>query len=114
MDVWALTDHDELGGQARAMSAAAAAGVDYLCGVEVSVSFAGETVHIVGLGVDAENGALRQGLAATRAGRLQRPGDEPGEAQVVAHAGDEGHLAGQVDGNHVQSCGLPGKSVCQG
>ncbi len=72
VEVWALTDHDELGGQARALAAAGAAGVDYLCGVEVSVSFAGETVHIVGLGVDAGNAALKEGLAATRAGRLQR------------------------------------------
>lgn len=72
VELWALTDHDELGGQQRARAAAHALGMDYLCGVEISVSFAGETVHIVGLGVDPENEELRAGLAATRSGRLQR------------------------------------------
>jgi hypothetical protein len=72
VELWALTDHDELGGQHRARAAAHALGMDYLAGVEVSVSFAGETVHIVGLGVDADHEALRTGLAATRGGRLER------------------------------------------
>src|SRR5262249_34391033 len=36
----------------------------------------------------------------TGAGRLQRLGDEPGEALVVAHAGDQRHLAAQVQGDH--------------
>jgi len=72
VQVWALTDHDELGGQERARSAALDLGMGYLTGTEISVSFAGETVHIVGLGFDADNAALRDGLAATRAGRLQR------------------------------------------
>ena len=72
VELWALTDHDELGGQHRAREAAHALGMDYLAGVEVSVSFAGETVHIVGLGVDTDHEELRAGLAATRGGRLQR------------------------------------------
>jgi 3',5'-nucleoside bisphosphate phosphatase len=72
VDVWSLTDHDELGGQARARDAALALGMGYLCGTEISVTFAGETVHIVGLGVDPLNTALAQGLAQTRAGRRAR------------------------------------------
>jgi predicted metal-dependent phosphoesterase TrpH len=44
----------------------------YLTGTEVSVSFAGETVHIIGLGFDATDAALLEGLAATRGGRLER------------------------------------------
>ncbi len=75
VELWALTDHDELGGQHRACAAAHALGMDYLAGVEISVSFAGETVHIVGLGVDADHGELHAGLAATRGGRLQRARD---------------------------------------
>jgi len=93
VDVWALTDHDELGGQARARAAASAAGVDYLCGVEVSVSFAGETVHIVGLGVDADNPALKEGLAATRAGRLQRAHEM---AAGLAKVGIDGAFEGAL------------------
>ncbi|MGB6115490.1 MAG: 3',5'-nucleoside bisphosphate phosphatase [Comamonas sp.] len=70
--LWALTDHDEVAGQQRAAHAAARLGIDYLTGVEVSVTFADTTVHIVGLGFDADNAALVQGLAATRGGRDER------------------------------------------
>jgi len=72
VELWALTDHDELGGQDRAITAARAAGLPYLTGVEVSVTFAGVTVHIVGLGMDHTNPALLAGLQATRGGREQR------------------------------------------
>ncbi|MCW5659782.1 MAG: PHP domain-containing protein [Burkholderiaceae bacterium] len=70
--LWALTDHDEVAGQREAAAAAHAAGLDYLCGVEISVTFADQTVHVVGLGVDPDNGALREGLAHTRGGRNRR------------------------------------------
>src|SRR5687768_8636964 len=63
VEVWALTDHDEIRGQARARAAAHTQGMGYLTGTEISVSFAGETVHIVGLGFDAGNAELREGLA---------------------------------------------------
>ncbi|MDO9092620.1 MAG: 3',5'-nucleoside bisphosphate phosphatase [Rubrivivax sp.] len=72
VEIWALTDHDELSGQRRARDAALALGMGYLCGTEISVTFAGETVHILGLGVDPDNAALQAGLAVTRAGRRQR------------------------------------------
>ena len=72
VELWALTDHDELGGQQRAALAARRHGMAWLSGVEVSVTFAGETVHIVGLGVDIEDADLLQGLARTRGGRRQR------------------------------------------
>ena len=70
--LWSLTDHDEVAGQQRAAEAARVQGVAYLTGTEISVSFAGATVHIVGLGFDADNAALVQGLAATRGGRDAR------------------------------------------
>ena len=44
----------------------------YLTGTEISVTFAGETVHIVGLGFDPDDAALKQGLHNTRGGREQR------------------------------------------
>jgi predicted metal-dependent phosphoesterase TrpH len=75
VELWALTDHDELGGQRRARQTALDLGLAWLSGVEVSVSFAGETVHVVGLGVDIDDPALIAGLAATRAGREQRARD---------------------------------------
>lgn len=72
VELWSLTDHDEIGGQQRARDAALALGLPYLTGCEISVSFAGETVHVVGLGFDADDAALAAGLAAVRGGREQR------------------------------------------
>jgi predicted metal-dependent phosphoesterase TrpH len=72
VELWALTDHDEIGGQHRARDAARALGLPSLSGTEISVTFAGVTVHIVGLGFDIDDGALRAGLAATRGGRRER------------------------------------------
>lgn len=72
VELWALTDHDEVGGQARAAAAAATNGLAYLTGVEISVTFANETVHIVGLGFDASNPLIVNGLAKTRGGRGER------------------------------------------
>ena len=73
--LWALTDHDELGGQARAAAAAKAHGMRYLTGTEISVTFIGHTIHIVGLGFDPLNADLVQGLRQTRNGREQRAHD---------------------------------------
>ena len=91
--LWALTDHDEVAGQQRAAHTAAALGMDYLTGVEVSVTFADTTVHIVGLGFDAENAPLTQGLAATRGGRDAR-GREMAEQldQAGIHGAYEGAM----------------------
>ena len=72
VELWALTDHDEVGGVQRAAQAAAAAQLPFLSGVEISVTFAGQTVHIVGLGFDAQDERLVQGLRATRGGRGER------------------------------------------
>jgi 3',5'-nucleoside bisphosphate phosphatase len=72
VDLWALTDHDEVGGIARARDAALAVGLPYLTGIEISVTFLEVTVHIVGLGFDADDAALQAGLVATRGGRQQR------------------------------------------
>jgi 3',5'-nucleoside bisphosphate phosphatase len=72
VELWALTDHDEIGGQMRAAQAAHQHGMAYLTGTEISVTFAHETVHIVGLGFDAQDSAMHAGLQATRGGRGAR------------------------------------------
>ena len=93
VELWALTDHDEIGGQARARAAASAAGLPYLTGTEISVSFAGVTVHIVGLGFDADDATLVQGLAATRGGREARAREMAAElAKVGIRGAYEGAL----------------------
>ena len=93
VELWALTDHDETGGQARARSAALALGMGYLSGTEISVSFAGITVHIVGLGFDVDDAALQAGLAATRGGRLERAHQM---ADGLAQAGIKGAFDGAL------------------
>ena len=91
VELWSLTDHDEISGQASARDAALKLGMDYLTGTEISVSFAGETVHIVGLGFDADNTELQAGLATTRSGRTQRAQQmAAGLAAVGIHGAFEG------------------------
>ncbi len=93
VELWALTDHDEIGGQERAVAAASAIGLPYLTGTEISVTFADITVHIVGLGFDADNTALAEGLRATRGGRRQRAMEmSDGLAKVGVKGAYEGAL----------------------
>lgn len=99
VELWALTDHDEIGGQQRAAAAASAVGMHYLTGVEISVTFVGQTVHIVGLGFDPENPALKLGLTQTRGGRGQRAMEM---SEGLARAGIAGAYEGALKfaGNH--------------
>ena len=93
VELWALTDHDEIGGQARAAQAAAANGMAYLTGTEISVTFANETVHIIGLGFDAANPLISNGLAKTRGGRSERAMEmSDGLAKVGIKGAYEGAL----------------------
>ncbi|RYE80839.1 MAG: PHP domain-containing protein [Oxalobacteraceae bacterium] len=93
VDVWALTDHDEVKGIKAARQAAAGLGMRFVPGVEISVTWANETVHVVGLQVDEDAPALVQGLAATRAGRDAR-GREI--ANQLARAGIPGAYEGAL------------------
>ena len=93
VELWALTDHDEVGGQQRARDAALALGLPYLTGTEISVTFADTTVHIVGLGFDADNAALKAGLTDTRGGRKARAMEmSDGLAKVGVKGAFEGAL----------------------
>ena len=87
VELWALTDHDEVGGQHRALAAARAQGMKYLTGTEISVTFAGQTVHIVGLGFDPDHPALVAGLRATRGGREARAQEMAAQLAQVGIAG---------------------------
>ncbi|MDB5774470.1 MAG: phosphatase [Herbaspirillum sp.] len=75
VDVWALTDHDEISGIAAARAAAGELQLRYVPGVEISITWAGQTVHIVGLRIDETNPQLVNGLFTTRNGRQQRGRD---------------------------------------
>ena len=100
VQLWSLTDHDEVGGQQRAAAAARDLGLAYLTGTEISATFADQTVHIVGLGFDADDPDLLAGLAATRGGRAARGREmAQGLAQVGIPGAWEGALryAGNPD-----------------
>lgn len=91
VDVWALTDHDEVSGIAEARAVALELGMRHVSGVEVSISFAGETVHIIGLQIDENHAPLVDGLQEIRAGRCARAQEIGLQLEKVgiadAHAG---------------------------
>ena len=99
VQLWALTDHDELGGQQRARDAASALNLDYLTGVEISVTWMGQTIHIVGLGIDADHLGILEGLRRTREGRGDRA---QLMAEQLAKVGIPGAYEGALHyaGNH--------------
>ena len=93
VELWSLTDHDEIGGQHRAAAAAKACGMRYLTGTEISVTFIDQTVHIVGLGFDPDDQPLADGLRQTRGGRGQRAMEmSDGLAKVGIKGAYEGAL----------------------
>ncbi len=93
VDVWALTDHDEVSGISQAREAAEKLGLRHITGVEISVTWGGQTVHIVGLRVDETHPGLVQGLAQTRSGRLHRAEEMAAQLQ---RAGIPNALAGAL------------------
>lgn len=70
--ILALTDHDTLAGIPEARRAANRHGLQLIPGVEISVSWQSQTVHIVGLGIDTNNPELNQGLEGLRSFRHWR------------------------------------------
>ncbi|MDR3004095.1 MAG: PHP domain-containing protein [Acidovorax sp.] len=90
-DALPLLVNGDRAGQAAACAAAHAQGMDYLTGVEVSASYAGHTIHIVGLGFDAGHQALQKGLHALRHSRGPR-------AQEMARQLEMAGIAGAYEG----------------
>jgi predicted metal-dependent phosphoesterase TrpH len=69
VDLLALTDHDTLAGLAEAKAAAAGVGIALVPGAELSVTWAGRTIHVLGLNLDTDSGPLNAGLARVLAYR---------------------------------------------
>ena len=69
---FALTDHDTVDGIAEARSAAVAASVELVPGVELSCDYKGKEVHMVGLYLDETNQRLLEHLARFRDNRDNR------------------------------------------
>lgn len=68
----ALTDHDDVGGLDEARQAASEKHISFINGVEISVNWRDQTLHIVGLGIDPDYSPLAQGLVSIRDGRTVR------------------------------------------
>lgn len=93
VELFALTDHDEVGGVTTAQEAARQCGLRFIAGIEISVTFAGHTIHIVGLGIDPNNVRLLAGLEQVRSGRLRRAQQM---ADSLAAVGIEDSLSGAL------------------
>lgn len=68
----ALTDHDTLDGLAEAQQAALACDITLVTGVEISVRWQQRTLHVVGLDIDVNTAAMRNGLALMQQQRRLR------------------------------------------
>lgn len=72
VNVWALTDHDEISGLVKAQQTAINLGMQFINGVEISASYCDKTIHVVGLNFDSQNIDLLAGLSLTRERRAAR------------------------------------------
>ncbi len=96
VEVLALTDHDTTAGIPEAREAAASSGIRLVAGVEISVTWSRQTVHLVGLNLDIENQVLQDGLQTLRnfrdwraqeiGRRLEKAGIEDAYAGALAHS----------------------------
>lgn len=91
VDLWALTDHDDLGGLPEAAATAREAGINFVNGVEISIEWRQTPIHVVGLGFDANHPALCGGLHGLREGRVER-------ARRMADALDARGISGVFEG----------------
>ena len=89
--VLALTDHDDLGGLQAAREASVEHGIQFVNGVEISVTWKRRTLHIVGLKVDSDNAALKAALDKVRIGRDERAQEMGADLERVGiHGAYEG------------------------
>lgn len=94
VETLALTDHDDIAGLAEARQTAETKSITFINGVEISVSWRGRTLHIVGLDIDPGYAPLVEGLTAVRAGRTQRAENIAAElAKIGIHGSLEGAYA---------------------
>lgn len=83
LQLMALTDHDTLDGLAEAEEAARDCGLPFINGVEISVSWGGITLHLVGLRFDRSRALISNALDEMQRSRTERA--HRMDAQMVAH-----------------------------
>lgn len=105
VSVLALTDHDDVGGLDEARRVAIEKNITFINGVEISVSWRSQTLHILGLGIDPKYSQLVEGLASIRRGRAER-------ASKIAAQLDKFGIHGSLEGAYAYAGnkGLIGRS----
>jgi predicted metal-dependent phosphoesterase TrpH len=91
VNVLALTDHDTTDGIGEAGAVAERLGLQLVAGVEVSVSWQSQTVHILGLNINPECAALQDGLLRLREFRDWR-------AEEIARRLEKSGIGGTYEG----------------
>lgn len=91
VEALAITDHDEIGGLHEGRACARDAGIVFIDGVEISVTWNGQTLHVVGLAIDPGNPELLDGLEQVRSGRRGRAEDIAAQLERI---GINGSLEG--------------------
>lgn len=91
VEVLSLTDHDDVSGLEEASNTAKTLGIQFVPGVEISVTWNRRTLHIVGLKISPDYVPMLEGLARIRAGRHIR-------AQGMADGLSRIGIAGSLDG----------------
>lgn len=86
-----LTDHDGLSGLPEAQARAAAVGIGFLPGVELSAHFKGGTCHILGYGIDPQHAGLNEALSRLRLARFTR------NDHILARLNDLGYPLEKAD-----------------
>ena len=72
VQLMALTDHDEVSGVAEGRAAAAAHGMQFVGGVEISSEWCGLSIHVIGLRIDEDDPRLARTLHDIRQRRTVR------------------------------------------
>src|SRR5512137_1302170 len=93
VQLFALTDHDEVAGLPEAAAAAERLGLPFVRGVEISVTWGDTTIHVVGLGVTDPDGTLEARLGAVRSGRIARAQEM---SDQLARVGIDGAFEGAL------------------
>ncbi len=60
VELWSLTDHDSVDGCEKAAEAAREEGVEFVSGIEISADLEGDSIHVLGYGIDIEMERFRQ------------------------------------------------------
>lgn len=98
VQVLAVTDHDVTAGLAEAQTAADAHGIALVPGIEISVSWAHQTVHVVGLHIDPDCHVLQRGLEKLHEFRVWR-------AEEIARRLEKARIPGSLEAARAYASG---------